>query len=90
MIKYRLNEIQAEWPNSQCREERNLIESKLNVIAYVICEEKDTHDYYLNTVTVFENGDDRYELFGSLSARKHSYPEKANNFKKIAKEFQPL
>ncbi|MCG7497824.1 hypothetical protein MHO82_13215 [Vibrio sp. Of7-15] len=90
VIKYRLNEIQAEWPNSQCREERNLIESKLNVIAYVICEEKDTHDYYLNTVTVFENGDDRYELFGSLSARKHSYPEKANNFKKIAKEFQPL
>lgn len=90
VVDHRINYIKTEWPDSQCREERTLIQSKLSVIAYVICEEKDTHNYYLNTVTVFENGDDRYELFGSLSTRKHSYPNRATEFKQIAKEFQPL
>lgn len=90
VVDHRINYIKTEWPDSQCREERTLIQSKLSVIAYIICEGKNTYGPHLNTVTVFENGDDLYELFGSLNTRKQSYPASATEFKQIAKEFQPL
>jgi hypothetical protein len=90
MVQNRIDYIQSELPNSQCREERTLAQSKLSVISYVVCEGKNMHGPQLSTVTVFKNGDNFYELFGNLNAPKRSYPERSAEFKQMAKEFQPL
>lgn len=90
VIDSRIDHIQTTFSGSQCREERSLAQSQLSVIAYVICEGRNVGDPQLNTVTVFKNGDNLYELYGNLSAPKYTYPARAAEFKQMAKEFQPL
>ncbi|MGF1724983.1 hypothetical protein [Photobacterium nomapromontoriensis] len=90
IVDSRIDHIQSSFSRSQCREERSLAQSQLNVIAYVICEGQHVGDPQLNTVTVFKNGDNLYELYGNLNAPKYSYPGRAAEFKQMAKEFQPL
>lgn len=89
-VRERIQIVQEDEPGMQCREERRLAPTEMSVITYVTCEGKSLGDPLLYTMTIFEHGDDLYELIGHLTAPKYSYRERADNFKKMAKEFKPL
>ncbi|WP_299021138.1 hypothetical protein [uncultured Photobacterium sp.] len=89
-VQDRIQMVETEEPSNRCREERRLTPNGINVITYVSCEGKSLGAPQLNTITIFEHGDELYELIGYISAPKYSFPEHAANFKQMAKEFQPL
>lgn len=90
MIQNRMDYFQTETPNSQCREERSLLPSSLNVISHVVCEGGTRRNRQLYTTTVFEKDNELYELCGNLNAPRLSYPALSAEFKQMAKEFRPL
>ena len=90
VIDARVAAITLEYPGIECQEKRSLAKEKLIVIAHVTCEGEYILDPVLQTITVFKNGNEVYELLGTLIAPELSFPKLSSEFQQMAKEFKPL
>ena len=90
VIDARIAAIKLDRPGIECQEKRSLAQEKLIVIAHVTCEGEYIQDPVLQTITVFKNGSEVYELLGTLIAPELSFPKLSDEFQQMAKEFKPL
>lgn len=89
IAQFRIADATENITGSKCQEIRRFAETSLTVIATTVCEGTVLGDPVLQLTSVIKTDAGFYELYGKMTALKHSYNEHVTAFRRMAEGFQP-